>query len=203
MTEMALVSPLLVLLLSGSFTIGMSLTKTLVAGQLVRNANVLNVRGIDLSQVANQRALLRAAPGLGLNLPNTWNPDPNGKATVILTKVIRVGPNACNLGIPTWNQNPTSCPNYGQYVIASRVKIGNQTRWASDTGTPSSTPGTGGKISDANVATVTGNRASNFPGIITLSNDEFTLIAEVAADISSLNIFKLIPNPLIRVRNLS
>ncbi|MBM3811379.1 MAG: hypothetical protein FJW20_07055 [Acidimicrobiia bacterium] len=202
-TEFAIVAPFLVMLLAGGYTIGMSLTRTLVAGQLCRNANVLNVRGIDLSQPASKRALLRTAPGLNMTLPGSWDPDPNGKGAVIITKVIRVGPNTCNLGIPGWDQNPGSCPNYDRYVIASRIVIGNTTRWQSATGQPSSVPGANGNLTDWQVATVTGNQALGFPGIIALNLDEFSLLAETFADISNLDLFSFLKTPVIAVRNLS
>lgn len=98
-------APALMILLGGAFTIGISLVKAIQVGQVCRNANVLCVRGVDLPRLENQKLIVKTAMGLGLNVPNTYNPDPNGKAVVILTRVIRVGPNACNAGIPTWDQS--------------------------------------------------------------------------------------------------
>ena len=201
--EFAIVAPVLVLLLAGSFTIGMSLVRASQLGQVCRNANVLVVRGINLAQSQNQQLVVRTAAGLGMNIPGTNNPNPAGKAVVILTRVLRVGNNACNAGISNWDQNPSSCPNHGSYVITTRIVIGNQTRWSSATGSPASPLLSDGTVSEANVATNTGNRATGFPGIISLSLDEFTFIAEAFADASEIALFRNILPPVIRVRNLS
>lgn len=201
--EFAVLAPVLIILLGGTFTIGMSLVKAIQVGQVCRNANVLCVRGVDLSRLENQKLIVKTAMGLGLNVPNTYNPDPNGKAVVILTRVIRVGPNACNAGIPTWDQNPATCPNYGAYVIAWRIAFGNTTRWRSPTGDPASMPASDGKIPESEVATNTGNRATGFPGIISLSLDEFAYISEVFADISELKLFTNVAPPIVAMRNIS
>jgi Flp pilus assembly protein TadG len=201
--EFAIVAPMLVLLLAGSFTIGMSLVRASQLGQVCRNANVLVVRGINLAQSQNQQLVVRTASGLGMNITGTNTPDPAGKAVVILTRVLRVGNNACNAGISNWDQNPSSCANHGSYVITSRILIGNQTRWASVTGTPASALQSDGTLSDADIATNTGNRATGFPGIIALSLDEFTFIAEAFADTNEIRLFGNILPPEIRVRNLS
>jgi hypothetical protein len=201
--EFAIVGPMLVLLLAGAFTVGMSLVKAIQLGQVCRNANVLVVRGINLSQTQNQQLVVRTAAGLGMNITGTTNPDPAGKAAVILTRVLMVGSNACNAGISSWDQNPASCPNYGAYVITGRIVIGNQTRWSSPTGTPASPIQSDGTLTDANIATNTGNRATGFPGIITLGLDEYTFIAEAFADTSELNLFGNMLPPVIQVRNLS
>lgn len=206
LVEFALIAPFLVTLLAGSFSLGMGLNRAVQARQAVRNANVLQVRGYDLSSIANQRLIVRTAQGLGMELPSPaapFTPNPNGKATVILTTVRRVGAVQCNLGITNWNQNPTSCPNHGFYVITRRSIIGNTTRWASQAGNPASTPGANGMLTDAQIATVTGNRATNFPAMLALELDEFTYMAEMYVDTEDISMFPII-NPVgIYVRNFS
>ncbi|MDX2268897.1 MAG: TadE family protein [Bryobacter sp.] len=203
LVEFAMIFPFLTTMLVGGFTMGMSLTRAVQASQLCRNANVLMVRSIDLSRPSNQQLLIRTGAGLGLNVPGTSTPNPNGKGVIILTKVIRVGNNACYLGIPAWNGNPSSCPNHGQYVIAQRITMGNSTRWTSVTGNPGSTLLSDGSVSEANIANVTSNRASGFPGIVSLSEDEFTFVSEVFADVSELTLLNFLRAPIISVRNVS
>ena len=206
LVEFALIAPFMVTLLGGSFSIGMGLNRAVQARQVVRNANVLQVRSYDLSNVSNQRLVVRTAQGLGMELPSPatpFTPDPNGKATVILTTVRRVGPVQCNLGITNWNQNPTSCPNYGMYVITRRTIIGNTTRWTSAAGNPGSTPQANGTLTDAQVATVTGNQATGFPAMLQLALDEYTYMAEMYVDTNDISMFPIV-NPVgIYVRNFS
>jgi hypothetical protein len=203
LVEFAMLFPFLVTMLAGAFTLGMSLTRAVQASQLCRNANVLMVRSIDLSTPANQRLLLRTGAGLGLNVPGTNNPNPNGKGTIFLTKVIRVGNNACYLGITNWNGNPSTCPNHGQYVIGQRIRIGNTSRWSSVTGNPASPLLSDGSLTDNAIATGTGNRATGFPGIVQLAEDEFAYISEVFADVDDLTLLNFMKAPVINVRNVS
>lgn len=205
--EFALVAPLLLSLLIGSFSIGLSLSRMLQAGQVCRNANVLVVRGFDLSTAQNQTLVIRTANGLGMNLAGTQNPNPNGKGVVILTKVLKVGPLACATGVPNYNGNTSTCPNYDKYVIASRIAIGNTSTWQSKCGNPSSTPSSKGDITDYDIAMTSGNRAQSFadtgPTIVTLSQDEFAYVAEVFVDSSDLVIPYLMTTSTIAVRNVS
>lgn len=202
-TEFAIVAPVLVILFAGAFEVGSTLNRVLVASQVVRNANVLVVRGIDLSNSANQQLLVRTAVGLGMNQSGTWNPNPSGNSTVILTKVYLVGPLECAAGISNWDGTQATCPNYGQYVIANRLTIGNTSRWSSQAGNPASPTDSQGNISDYNMCTNSGNIATNFPGMITLSADQYTFLAEIYADISVYQLFNIIKPPVIYLRNLS
>lgn len=205
--EFALVAPTLVFLLAGSFSIGMSLTRMLQAGQVCRNANVLVVRGFDLSQAQNQTMVIRTAQGLGMNIAGTQTPNPNGNGVVILTKVLKVGAIACAIGVPNYNGNTGTCPNYNQYVIASRIVIGNGTRWSSRCGNPSSALNSKGIVSEYDIAMTTGNRAQNFSDtgatIVTLNGDEYTYVAEVFVDSSDLTIPYLMTANTIAVRNVT
>jgi Flp pilus assembly protein TadG len=195
MLECAVVAPVLILLLAGTVTVGMSLIKTFQIGQVCHNANLLVVRGEDLSSPANQQLVLQAASGLGMT--------PAGRSAVILTKVIRVGPEACKTGIANWDQNPATCMNYGSYVIASRITIGNVTRWISQTGNPHSACQANGTVTAVDIATENRNRASNFPAIISLGLDEFVYISEAFADTAEFSLLRNILPPVITVRNLS
>lgn len=207
--EFALVAPFLMLLLAGVFTIGMSLNRSIQCSNVCRNANVLVVRSINLVTPENQRMLIRSASGLGFNISGTDNPDPTGKGAIYVTKVVRVGNNECYAGISNWNGVASTCANWGEYVIAQRVAMANTTRWSSALGTPTTTLLSDGSVTDADLATNTGNRATGFSktdngtGIIYLDNSLYAYVCEVFADASELNMLPWLQAPNIAVRNVS
>jgi len=203
--EFAIVTPLLATLLFGVTDVGMILTTANTVSQVCRNANVLVVRGIDMSTAANQSLLMRTAQGLGLNQAGTYTPDPNGKGVIYLTKVMLVGPNECNAGITNWDQKPADCPNYNQYVIASYLAIGNSTQWVSPIGKPATTVQSNGSLYDSDIATNTGNRAKGFGagGAITLTLDQYTFVSEVYVSGVGLDVFHMFTQPFIHMRNLT
>jgi hypothetical protein len=209
MMEFALIAPFLMIMLAGAFTLGMSLNRSIQASNVVRNANVLLARRVDLSRSENQQMLIRSASGLNFNVPGTHLPNPNGQGVIILTKVIKVGPAQCAMGISGWNGNPATCPNYGQYVIAQRIGIGNTSRWSSALGNPSSAVLSDGSLSDADIATVTTNRATGFKetasgaGLIFLDLDMHAYVGELFADVSDLNMLPWLSAPNISIRNVS
>lgn len=213
MVEFALVMAFLVPLLAGVFMTGASLVKSIQAGQVCRNANVLVVRGINMAAADDQQLVIKAAQGLGMNLPGTYLPDPSGKGLIILSRVYRVSPNDClALGLQA---NQSQCPNLDNYVFTNRISIGNTTLQASVIGNPSSPTDGAGNIPASQYVTVTGDRASDFPdpgimdpalattGLLYLALGAFTYVSEAAFDISSLNIFSILPAPRIYARNLS
>jgi hypothetical protein len=207
--ELALVTPFLMFLLTGSFTVGMSLNRSIQASNVLRNANVLMSRKVDLSRAENQRMLIRSASGLGMNVSGTFTPNPSGKGALVLSKVIRVGPVQCSLGISGWNGTAATCPNFGQYVIAQRIGIANTSRWGSAIGNPTSALSSDGSVSDADIATVTTNRAIGFPnlpsdtGIVYMDNDTFAYVGEIFADVSELNFLPYVSAPEIKMMNIS
>lgn len=208
-TEFALIAPLLFALLIGAFSLGNGVSRLVQASTLCRNANVLVVRGFDMAKNDNQKLLVRTGSGLGLSQGSNFAPDPNGKAVIFLTKVVKVGLKACAEGVPNWNGDAASCPNFQKYVIASRIAIGNGARWQSATGNPVSSTNGKGELSDYNIAMIAGNRATNFSDsagqqtIVKLFDDEFAYVAEVFVDASDLNVPFLIDLDTIRVRNVS
>ena len=209
MMEFALVTPFLMLMLAGAFTMGMSLNRSIQASNVVRNANVLLARKIDLSNLENQRMLMRSAAGLGRSLAGTVAPDPNGKGGIILSKVVRVGPVQCALGIAGWNGVPGSCPNYGEYVIAQRIYIAKTSNWSSAVGNPASPVASDGELSAFDIANGTANRATGFEtveangGIVYLELDQPAYIGELFLDVSDLNMLPWLNAPNITIRNVS
>jgi Flp pilus assembly protein TadG len=215
--EFALVMVFLVPMFAGSFTIGMALAKDIQVSNVARDAVVLMVRsvtdpesGLDLSQTQNQRIIVAAASGLGMNSDAQQDPSSTGNAVVILSKVVMVGPAECSVGVVpapaspfTWSAG--NCPNYGSYTFAYRVVIGNGTRWSSTLGNPGGTVQPNGTITSSDIATNTSDRVSNFPATVnmTLTSSTFALVSEMYADVSFLNFFSILGNPTLYARSIS
>jgi hypothetical protein len=215
MLEFALAMSILVPMFAGMFTIGMALSKSIQVSNVCQDAVVLLVdtntepnAGLDLSQLQNQRMIVRAAAGLGMNSDAQDDPSSTGNAAVILSKVVMVGPQECSTGVvpaphnaPPWNAG--NCPNYGQYVFAYRVVIGNGTRWSSTFGNPPvGVVQSNGTISAATMAKNAGDVAQN-AAFLNLTASTFALVAEMYADVSYLNLFSIMPTPVIYSRSIS
>ena len=218
--EFALVMVFLVPMFAGSFTIGMALAKDIQVSNVARDAVVLMVRsvtdpdsGLDLSLTQNQRIIVRAAAGLGMNSDAQQDPSSSGNGVVILSKVIMVGPAECSLGVvpaPVGVPSPTpwsagNCPNFGSYTFAYRVVIGNGTRWSSTLGNPGGPVQSNGTITSADIATNTSDRVTAFNTVtgMTLSSSTFALVSEMYADVSFLNFFSILGNPTLYARSIS
>ncbi len=215
--EFAIVMVFLVPMFAGTFTVGMALTKGIQVSNVAHDAAVLMVRsntdpnsGLDLSQAQNQRIIVRAAQGLGMNSDAQNDPSTTGNAVVILSKVTMVGPTECSLGgmiphgsSPYWDAG--NCPNYGSYVFAYRIVVGNGTRWSSTFGNPGGTVPSSGAITAHDVASNTSDQAPNFSSVtgMTLSSSTFALVAEMYADVSYLNFFNVMTNPTLYARSIS
>ena len=203
LVEFAIIAWTLTLLLAGSFEMGMSLIRANQAGEVVADTNVLMVEGVDLTQTQNQQLLMKTASALGMNQSGSWNPSSTGNGVIYASKVYLVGPIECAKGITNWNGEESTCPNYGQYVIMQRIVIGNTSVGTSQIGTPTDTPGNGGYLTDAQVCNDSGDIASLFPALITLSPDNYTLVAEVFVNTTNLTVFQIFNMPSIYMRNLS
>jgi len=197
------------------------LVKGIQVGNVCRDADVLFVRavtdpksGLDMSKSYNQSIIVRAAQGLGMKAsssqtPDPYNADPNGQAAVILTKVINVSDATCASGNPSKSPpwNTTKCPNWGSYLFSSSIVIGNGTRFASQFGTPpSSVPLTKGNYAASDIANTTTLQIPSptaFQSVLTLQPDTYTLISEMYADISSINLFSIMSTPTLYSRNMS
>ncbi len=216
--EFGIVMSILIPMFAGAFTLGMTVAKGIQVSNVNRDAVVLMVRQItdpgfalDLSQTQNQRILVKAAQGLGMNLNAQYDPDPAGKALVVLTKVVNVADTECSLGIvpapagvpklTPWSA--ANCPNYGKYVFTYRINIGNSTKWSSLLGTPSVTVQSDGTVSASDIASNTSDRLTvDFPTVagLTLNPSGFANISEMYADISYLNFFSVLSTPTIYLR---
>ena len=215
MLEFALAMSILIPMFAGMFTIGMSLSKSIQVSNVCQDAVVLMVRantdpnaGLDLSVLQNQRMIVRAAAGLGMNSDAQNDPSATGYAVVVLSKVVLVGPQECSTGVvPAPHNAPPrnagNCPNYGQYVFAYRVVIGNGTRWSSTFGNPPvGVVQSNGTISAANMAKNTSDVAQN-AAFLNLTASTFALVSEMYADVSYLNLFSIMQTPVIYSRSIS
>jgi len=215
--EFALVMVFLLPMFAGMFTIGMALTKGIQVSNVTHDAVTLMVTastnpssGLDLSQVQNQRIIVDAASGLGMNSDAQNDPSSTGRAVVILSKVIMVGPTECSLGgmtpngsAPFWSAS--NCPNFGSYVFSYRVVVGNGSRWSSTLGNPGGTVQSNGTITPRDVASNTSDQDSSFPTVtgMTLLSSTFALVSEMYADVAYLNFFNVMANPTIYARSIS
>ncbi len=223
--EYALVMTFLLPMFAGAFTIGMALAKAIQVSNVAEDAVVLMVRsntdpesGLDLSQTQNQRIIVSAAAGLGMNSDAQQDPSSTGTGVVILSKVVMVGPNECSLGVippphgvpnstpPNYGWTSSNCANLGKYVFEYRVVIGNGTRWSSAIGTPpAGDVASNGTITANNIATNTSLQATNFNSVtgMTLTPSVYALVSEMYADISYLNFFSVLSNPVLYARSIS
>ena len=71
MIEFALVITFLVMLLFGTFSIGMTLTKSVQAGVIARDAGAMFMRYVDFTLTGNQDILVRLANGMQMTLAST------------------------------------------------------------------------------------------------------------------------------------
>lgn len=215
--EFAIVLSFLVPMFAGAFTIGMGLVKAIQVSNvtwdavtLMVTANTNSQSGLDLSQAANQTILVQAAQGLGMNVAGTDNPSTTGNGVIYLSQVVMVGPTECsNAGLtpnatsPFWTTS--NCPNYGSYAFEYRVVIGNTAQGSSTLGNPGVTVNSNGTISATNIATSSNDLAPQFPTAtgMTLSYSNYALVAEMYANVSYLNFFNVMKNPIIYARSIS
>jgi hypothetical protein len=214
--EFAFVTILLIPVLAGSCTIGMFVANSIKVSAVCREAAVLFLRatidpagGFDLSQSYNQAIIVRAAAGLGMNQPGNNLPNPSGLGAVILSKVVNVGAAECSAGVvplpspfPGWNTS--NCANYGSYVFAGRIVIGNGSRFSSRIGTPpAGALQADGTVSAHNIATNSALQAPGFASVLPLNASTFGLVSEMYADLSRLNLFSILSNPVVYVRNFT
>jgi hypothetical protein len=221
MLEFAIVSISLTFLFAGAFTVGAMMNKALQVSNVTRSAAVLMVRQVtdpssnmNMKVAANQQILMREATGLGMSTAGTYTPSATGNGAIFLSKVILVGANECAAGVtpipsgvPPWST--ASCANYGSYVFDYYVAIGNNTRWSSVLGTPSSALiEADGTVSAQNLATNTTLQVPTaaMTAIITLAPgtpSPYALIVETFADVSSVSVFSVYKPPVIYYRTVT
>lgn len=166
--EFSLVIVFLLPIMFGVFSVGMSLTKSVQASVVARDAGSMFMRYVDFSTSPNKQLIVRIARGLGMT-------ETGGNGTVILTQIMKAGAGQC---VPPY-ANTASCPNFNRHVIIKRIVIGNPTLVTSSFGTPASgIITTDGSILAANYLADTTARADAFDAVMNLGDGEFAFVAE-------------------------
>jgi Flp pilus assembly protein TadG len=98
--EFALVISFLGMLLFGTFSVGMTLTKSVQAGVISRDAGAMFMRQVDFTTTQNKDMLVRLANGMGMTASG-------GNGVVVMTKLLRIGGNECAAG----GLGVGACPN--------------------------------------------------------------------------------------------
>lgn len=166
--EFALVAPFLVSLLMGTFSIGMTLTRSVQAGIISRDTGAMFMRYVDFTLPQNRAIVVRLANGMGMT-------PTGGKGVVIMTLIMRIGDAQCTGGGLT----PAGCTNNGNNVVMKRVVVGNPAIYTTTYGNPSSTIiQADGTITAANYLTNTSARANGLASNLTLTAGEVAYVSE-------------------------
>jgi Flp pilus assembly protein TadG len=168
LVEFALVIVFLVPILFGVFSIGMSLTMSVQAAVVARDAGAMFMRYVDFSTSANKGLIVRIARGMGMT-------ETGGNGAVILTQIMKIGSAQC---VPPY-ATTTACPNFNRHVIVKRIVIGNAALTTSSVGTPApSIIGADGSIGQSNYLAETSARADAFDAVMNLGAGEFAYVSE-------------------------
>jgi hypothetical protein len=166
--EFALCSLVLTPLLLGTGVIGINLLRTLGTIQVARDAGRMYARGVDFSQPGNRTIVATLGADLGLTTSSATS-----TASVILSALTYVDKAACaSVGAVDSSGNPLNCTNYGKWVFAQRIIIGNSAVRASNIGSPLTSGPTG----------VTVNATTG-----TIAPSDYVLKAGAVANFNSIN----------------
>lgn len=197
--EFGFITLTLVPLLLGIGVTGVDMIRTLETNQLARDAGHMFSRGVDMSQPGNQTVLAALGAQLGLATSNS------GSAVVILSALTYVDNAACAAAGAVDSQgNPSGCTNFGKWVFAIRLVIGNSTLRASNLGGPLAGGPTGvtinanGTISVVDYVTKAGavaqfnsiNPYSSVGSISGLPSGQYLYIGEASATMFTLPPFE-------------
>lgn len=166
--EFALCTLMLIPLLLGTFTIGMSLGRTIQTIQVSRDAGHMYVRFVDFSLTANQEMIVRLARGMNMTLTG-------GNGVVILTKVTYVTDTQCTEA----GLSLAACLNRNRHVVLQQLKIGNTSLRSSTIGNPdASILDAKGQVTGTNHLTNTSARADGLTSVLSLQVNEFAYVSE-------------------------
>ena len=168
--EFALVSVFLLPIMYGVYSIGMSLSRTIEASVVARDAGAMFMRAVDFSQAQNAALIVRIGQNLGLQATG-------GNGVVVLSRVYQVASSDCLAA----GYSATGCPNYNQVVFTERISIGNTTSgfFTSSFGAPpANVVRADGTITLANFASNAACKVANPTSLPTLSAGEFAFVSE-------------------------
>lgn len=172
MIEFALCVVVLLPLYIWTIVFGMDLKRMMQTGQVSRDAGHMYARGVDFSMVGNQDIIVRLASGL--NMTRT-----GGSGVVILSRVMKVGPQQCADGGLTLSQ----CTNLNQHVFTQRIVIGNKALKPSRFGTPADTiVNSDGNINAVDYLKDASAVATNFSATLALNDGELAYVSEAWFD---------------------
>ena len=166
--EFAFVAPFLCLLLLGTVSVGMTLTRSLQAGVVSRDCGMMFMRQVDFTLEQNRKLAVKLASGMGMTTTG-------GDGAVVLTELLRIGADDCAAG----GLSLAACSNFDQVVAVKRVTIGNASLFLSSFGTPApSMIGPTGDIAVSNYLTSVSVRAPNLTSLMTLGAGERAFASE-------------------------
>lgn len=126
--EFAMVAPLLLVLLLGSFLTGMSLIRSIAVNHSCRDITAMYIHGADFSTYAMQRVAQRLATGTDLEIGGGFtgndrsNTSNGGNALVTVSQVMWVGPTSSPNCQAVGGVN---CTNHDSFVFMQQVQFGN------------------------------------------------------------------------------
>ena len=190
--EFAFVAPFLCLLLLGTVSVGMTLTKSLQAGVVSRDCGLMFMRQVDFTLEQNKRLAVKLASGMGMTTTG-------GDGAVVLTELLRIGADDCAAG----GLSLAACSNFDQVVAVKRVTIGNASLFLSSFGTPStSLIGPTGDIAVSNYLTNVSVRAPNHFSLMTLGAGERAFASEAYFLTPEINLPGYRSNTYVYQRNI-
>ena len=190
--EFALVISFLGMLLFGTFSVGMTLTKSVQAGVISRDAGAMFMRQVDFTTTQNKEMLVRLANGMGMTASG-------GNGVVVMTKLLRIGVTECAAG----GLGVGACPNFEQTVVVKRVAVGNSSLFTSAFGSPTLTLiQADGDITVSSYLTDVSVRASTFDSVKTLGAGENAYVSEAYFLTPEINLPGYRSNTYVYQRNI-
>jgi Flp pilus assembly protein TadG len=176
--EFALCVTFLLPLAIGSMSIGIDLSHSMQASQVVRDAGHMYARSTDFSQTSMKNVIVKVASGLNM----TTN---GGDGVVIFSTIMRIGTPQCTAG----GLNTSTCTNRNKYVVTHRVTIGNTSFGTSRYATPAANiVQSDGDIAANNYLTNNTVVDEDFGNQLTLADGEVAYVVE--SYFKSLNFLK-------------
>lgn len=128
--EFAIVMVFLVPMLVGSFSIGMSLQKSVQASILSRDVGSMFMRGVQFRD-ASSRKMITDRLGRGMHIT-----DVGGNGVVVLSEILGIGDAQCSAANLAPGGSGGPCPNNGFPVVIRRTTVGNESLLNTNFGNP-------------------------------------------------------------------